>query len=284
MAVVSVSPSASLSRSEKLLAALFHAVSVKRVIPPPLGADLEMEFGRDYRQTVRMFEQLRDKVDVTGKSVLDIGCGFGPTCIYAGLKGARRVVGVDVLEERISFARRKVEREFSELTDVVEFICTRRDLREVCSDGFDIVVSKDSFEHYDDPAKVVDTCRTLLKRDGLFVVKFGPLWKSPWGGHIWYLTPLPWAQLLFPEHLVMRERRRVLPHEDCRGYEDFLGGLNKMTVARFRDLMESSGLECVYFGINVSSKRLMAPLRLLSKIPVLEEYLAHNVCGIWRKA
>jgi len=44
-------------------------------------------------------------------------------------------------------------------------------------------------------------------------IGFGPLWKSPYGGHIGYMTRLPWAHLLFSERAIMRERRRFFPND-----------------------------------------------------------------------
>lgn len=43
--------------------------------------------------------------DVSGKRVLDLGCGYGTNCAEFALAGASRVVGVDLSEKMLSVAR-----------------------------------------------------------------------------------------------------------------------------------------------------------------------------------
>ena len=61
--------------------------------------------GDDRRPTARqIFTE-----DLTGKSVLDIGCNDGFMCFEAARRGAKRVLGVDVAGERIDRARRTAD-------------------------------------------------------------------------------------------------------------------------------------------------------------------------------
>jgi len=46
--------------------------------------------------------------DLTGKKVLDVGCGSGPYVVEALARGAARVVGVDVSANMLGLARRRV--------------------------------------------------------------------------------------------------------------------------------------------------------------------------------
>ena len=45
--------------------------------------------------------------DLSGKSVLDLGCGYGWHCTYAAQRGAKQVLGIDLSEKMIQEARRK---------------------------------------------------------------------------------------------------------------------------------------------------------------------------------
>ncbi len=45
--------------------------------------------------------------DITGKDVLDLGCGYGRNCIDFVLKGAKRVVGVDISKKMLEIAKEK---------------------------------------------------------------------------------------------------------------------------------------------------------------------------------
>ena len=89
---------------------------------------------------------------------------------------------------------------------------------------FDIVVSKDSFQHYNDPASALSQIRQLTAPGGLIAIGFGPLWKSPYGGAIDFMTKLPWAHLIFSEEAIMRERLRYRPEEKAQTYKDVRGG------------------------------------------------------------
>ena len=167
--------------------------------------------------------------------------------------------------------------------DVIECLHTNGDPKEMGSEKFDIIISHDAFEHYSDPEKMVTTFTRLLDESGILVITFGPLWKSPYGGHMNFMTRLPWAHLLFPERIIMSERRRLLPAENSQRFEDAIGGLNRMTLTRFRKIMEDlTDLECVYFETNVSEKSVVKIMRLLSRAPLLEEFFTHNVYSIWR--
>ncbi len=43
--------------------------------------------------------------DLTGKRVLDLGCGFGEHCMEYIRRGADRVVGVDISEKMLEVAK-----------------------------------------------------------------------------------------------------------------------------------------------------------------------------------
>ncbi len=45
--------------------------------------------------------------DLSGKSVLDLGCGYGHNCIDFLTRGAERVVGIDISEKMLSVAKRE---------------------------------------------------------------------------------------------------------------------------------------------------------------------------------
>jgi len=121
------------------------------------------------------------------------------------------------------------------------------------------------------------------------VIGFSPLWKSPWGGHIDFMTRFPWAHLIFPERVIMAERQRFRPDEDARRFEEIKGGLNRMMLARFEAVMESSGLEPRHLVVNASAKTrsrvrraLLAGMRALTRVPGLREYFAFSVHSVWR--
>lgn len=238
--------------------------------------------------TDRFFARLPDDLVIEGRSVLDYGCGDGAGSVWAARQGASRVLGVDVAD--VSFAREKTREHFSELLDRVEFRQVR-DASDLGDERFDVVLSKNTFEHVDDPDDYVAGMKAALAEDGDVVIGFSPLWKSPWGGHIDFMTRFPWAHLLFPEDVIMAERRRFRPDEDARRFEEIKGGLNRMTLARFESVMARSGLKPVHREVNAAAKTrsrvrwaLLGVMRALALIPGLREYFAFSVHSVWRRS
>jgi SAM-dependent methyltransferase len=255
---------------------LFRAVCVEKVERPENFRDVN--FVRDYGQTERLFRRFGERLDLKGLSVLDFGCGRGPTCIYAALNGACRVVGVDINADHIDYARRKLASDYPQLADRIEYKLTEGGLAELGGEQFDLVVSQNAFEHYADPEQAVVEIRRALRERGRLVAAFAPAWKAPTGGHL-TITRFPWAHLVFPEEVVMEQVRRLIPRDQVWGYEE--RGLNRMTVKRFRRIMAGSGLECLFFATNVSERPAMKLMRAAARIPGCAEYFTHNVYSIW---
>lgn len=243
----------------------------------------DQAFADALRSTDRFFARL-PALALDGKSVLDYGCGIGATPFWLAEHGARRAVGIDI--QAITHATSKLESEPPELRERVSLI--QVDAYEAIDERFDLVVSKDTFEHVDDPDRYVDTMKAYLKPRGEIAIGFGPLWKSPWGGHIDFMTRMPWAHLVFPEEVILEERRRFLPDENPRRFEEVRGGLNRMTLSRFLDTMRRSGLEQQYLATNQaaaarsrSRRATLGALRAASALPLLQEYCTLNVYGVW---
>lgn len=162
--------------------------------------------------------------------MLDVGCSSGILCVEAARRGATEVVGIDT---ELAYADEFLRERAPDVADHVRFFTTDGSLDVVADRQFDLVVSKDSFEHYPEPESFVRSIVPLIAPGGSLVIGFGPLWKSPEGGHIGYMTKLPWAHLIFPERVIMSERRRFRPDEQARRFGEIRGGLNKMTYAAF---------------------------------------------------
>jgi ubiquinone/menaquinone biosynthesis C-methylase UbiE len=257
---------------------LFHLISAR---DPAAPASPEAGFDSDDASALRFFARFGSALELEGTRVLDVGCGTGSVCIEAARRGASRVVGIDM--QLVDEARQRLRELEPAVAGVIEFVETGGDLEELGSEEFDVIFSKDSFEHYADPERFVHVITRFLAPGGSLVIGFGPPWKAPTGGHIDYMTKLPWAHLIFPEHVIMRERRRFRPDEHAERFEDIVGGLNKITVRRFRSLMASSGLDCTYFASNVSDKAAVRTMGAIARLAPLRELFTINVYSTWRK-
>jgi 2-polyprenyl-3-methyl-5-hydroxy-6-metoxy-1,4-benzoquinol methylase len=197
---------------------------VLRAIRP---ADPPYLSGAAYAGKSKLEVLLGDMLDeVRGKVVLDFGCGEGKEAIELVGRGAARVIGIDLNEACLEQARR-----FASIAGVQDRIEFARD----AGGPVDLIVSIDSFEHFEDPAAILRLMCDLLRPGGAVVASFGPTWYHPLGGHLFSL--FPWAHLLFSEAALLRwrqDRRRDRP----RNFRD--AGLNQITIRRFEELVAAS--------------------------------------------
>jgi len=85
--------------------------------------------------------------DVTGKTVLDVGCGSGVYSVDFARRGARRVVGVDFSENMLALARREAEQH--RVADRCEFV--QADFLELdLEEAFDISIAMGVFDYVPD--------------------------------------------------------------------------------------------------------------------------------------
>jgi SAM-dependent methyltransferase len=164
--------------------------------------------------------------EIRGRTVLDFGCGPGDEAVEVAERGALRVIGLDLREKWLEMARQHAQ------ARGVEDKC----LFATEYDGeVDTIISLDSFEHFADPADILERMARLLKPGGKVLVSFGPTWYHPLGGH--FFSVFAWAHLLFTERALIRWRS-IYKGEGARTLEE--AGLNKMTIRRFRRLVLES--------------------------------------------
>jgi 2-polyprenyl-3-methyl-5-hydroxy-6-metoxy-1,4-benzoquinol methylase len=227
-------------------------------------------------QADKFIRRFGGRVNVCDKTVLDFGCGFGSMSFVLAEAGARRVVGVDIDQDRIAFARTKLATDFKRFSGSVDFVLPD----EIKDERFDMVISEDCFEHYADPIGIMNNFRLLLGPKGRVVIGFSPLWKSPYGGHISHMTKVPWAHLVFPEHIIMQERMRYRPQERATAFSEMKGGLNKMTYEKFLKTMQESGYKIDFLATNLSENKMMPFVNLVRRLPICFEFFTKNLYAI----
>ncbi len=256
---------------------LLHAISRRSY--QGYWDDDDKEFEKGFVSSAEFFRRYKGHVDFKDKTVLDMGCGRGSTSYYVVLNGARKAVGVEIRKEYVDFAQSRINR-YPSCRGKVKF----KLLRDLDATQFDIVLSKDSFEHYQDPETFLSFLKAHLKPGGKLLIGFSPLWKSPYGGHTGALSAWPWIHLVFPESVVMSEFRRCVKDDSIRSYKDVACGLNKMTLTRYRQIVEQTGLKVDYLQYNVSSQSksrcVLALFSGLRLIPGLKEYFTVNLYSI----
>jgi len=128
---------------------------------------------------------------LNGKSVLDVGCDVKGEliCTLKNKYQPESVVGINP---------RATPTFFSQGCSIMN-----ADARLIPfpNETFDIIVSLAAFEHFNDLDKAFLEMYRVLKPNGLLYTKFGPIWSSAWGHHLWIThngqvynyknTPLP---------------------------------------------------------------------------------------------
>lgn len=112
--------------------------------------------------------------DLTGASVLDIGCGTARYSIECAKRGARRVTGIDFAPSMIEFSR-KIAADMR-VADRCEFIHGDF-LAHPFAQPFDIVLALGVFDYIKDPAPVFNKIASLKPR--VFAASF-PRFTFPW--------------------------------------------------------------------------------------------------------
>jgi SAM-dependent methyltransferase len=166
-------------------------------------------------------------------TVIDFGCGIGTEAVELAKAGARRVIGVDIQEHLLAEAREHARSQG--VADRVRFATT-------AEEPADVIVSLDSFEHFEDPAGILRIMHGLLRPGGQVIASFGPTWYHPLGGHLF--SVFPFAHLIFTERALIRWRSDFKTDGATR-FSEVAGGLNRMTISRFERLVRESPFEMV---------------------------------------
>ena len=125
--------------------------------------DLEGEFKPLHQLNPLRLEWItRYSGGLTGKSILDVGCGGGILAEAMALQGGV-VTGVDMGREPLQVARLHA---LEQGVEVKYQLSTAEALAESMPEHFEIVTCMEMLEHVPDPASVVNACARLCKPGG----------------------------------------------------------------------------------------------------------------------
>lgn len=101
--------------------------------------------------------------DLKGKTVLDLGCGFGIDCKYFADNGAKSIVGVDISKKMINLAKEinsdtKIEYINMSISDI-----SKLDIK------FDLIYSSLAFHYIEDFEGLMNNAFSLLNNNGILL-------------------------------------------------------------------------------------------------------------------
>jgi len=235
-------------------------------------------FNKGQIDNPRYWERLGGKPNFKDALVVDLGCGHGSLCIDIALSGAKRVIGIDLSSRLINFANENLRLNYPQLITTVEFRC--QNIQEAPETDVDYFVSKNTFEHIIGLEQVLAEMKERLKPNGYIYTGFGPLWNSPFGDHYRTKMPIPWMHAFFTERFIVNWRN-LFSEKKITSIQDL--GLNALSLAEYRHILNSCGMTIVYLQINANKRFVSRLFSLLKKIPFLEEYFSHNIYCILQK-
>ncbi|MUT67354.1 bifunctional 2-polyprenyl-6-hydroxyphenol methylase/3-demethylubiquinol 3-O-methyltransferase UbiG [Paenibacillus sp. NEAU-GSW1] len=101
--------------------------------------------------------------DLTGKRILDVGCGYGWHCRYAMEQGALSAVGIDISEKMLSEAEIRTD------SNAVRYICMPIEEIDFPVNSFDVVISSLALHYVESFSDICDKIRRFLVSNGSFV-------------------------------------------------------------------------------------------------------------------
>ena len=216
-----------------------------------------------------MFQVVPSPLD---KIVLEVGCSDGLVCDIFASSGARKVIGIDIMETvGCGFGNDRIDYQVM-------------DIASLCfpDQSFDITYSIATFEHLADPYKDLLEMLRVTKVGGYCYVQAGPLYHSPFGHHMFaYFKDYPWIHLRKSKDQIVsyameREIDKAIESDlfvSCEQYID--GMLNRDHVNGFfledyhlEEFRDRRDIEILKFNISHEGRELVTP-EILAEIPGL---------------
>lgn len=230
----------------------------------------EHHWGREF---ARVF--MEPSGDLSGKRVLDVGCGLGGKTVAYGEAGAR-VVGTDLVESNAVQSRDYA----AAAGKAIEFFVADAAALPVCDGAFDTVVANDAMEHFAEPERALAEMARALRPGGAIWVFFTPHY-SPLGSHLYDYVYTPWCHLVFTRaqlrraiRVVLRDRMTDASTDQVearleRIMQSYDRDLNHMSIGRFLGIVERTpGLSVSRLELKPVKFRALAPA---TRVPGLRE-------------
>ncbi len=240
--------------------------------------DLEY-FDRGKIENEKFWRRFGHQPDFKDKTILDFGCGHGSLCVDLAKNGARSVNGIDLEDKLLNFANENLKKNYSQFVSKIEF--TKKDLLKTnFNKEFDIIVTKDTFEHTLNLSEVLDKFYEILKKGGKVFAGFGPLYNSFNGDHGRTQLKFPWLHVIFSDTFIVN-RYNKNNEIKINKIEDL--GLNKYSFKDYEKIFKNSKFEIETFITNQSDHPVSSIFNLLSKINFIKEFFTYNIYCVLKK-
>ncbi|MFW9973194.1 MAG: class I SAM-dependent methyltransferase [Candidatus Odinarchaeota archaeon] len=231
-----------------------------------------------------------------GFEVLDLGCGHGALTIDIAERGAKNVVGIDLNKTLIEFANKNLITNYFPLRENVKFV--KANLRDLYEYKFDIIISKNTFEHIVNLDKLLLEIKERLKISGRLLAGFGPLYHSPWGDHNILRHKLPWVHIFLIKKYLRKKNLFSIKDLDLNGlsindYERIFNNINGLKIINFEtNIVNISQNYClkstfyppfIFYKSKIFLKIINKIFKAFSTIHWLKKFFIFNVFLIMQR-
>ena len=228
---------------------------------------------------------------------------MGGAC-YLASDGARSVIDIDINEKNLAFGESMKESltQWSGGAQIpLKFMVQDATNTDFEDESFDMIFSRNSFEHFTNPAAVMKESFRLLRKGGnLIVDPFSSIY-CKYGTHIKYGVTIPWVNLFFSDKTIIKALYRTA-FDDPNIYSIFPGlkgdpvhirdirkhkDLNDITFRSFKDMALSVGYSIAYFH-PITGGGLGYLGKIANRIPIVNktiiiDILSHGASSILTK-
>jgi phosphoethanolamine N-methyltransferase len=114
-------------------------------------------------------DEILGDIDLTGKKILDIGCGCGGAAFHMLEKrNAAKVIGFDV--EKLVIDRANESAVEKDLSNKTSFQCVTPGSLQIDDESIDVIFSKEAFIHVEDKKELMKDIHRVLKPNGYLAV------------------------------------------------------------------------------------------------------------------
>lgn len=147
-----------------------------------------------------VLEQFHGFNDLSGKDVLDFGCGSCGKSLYYARQGAKSVRGTDVRLDHTAVA---LDAAAQAGLDVKVSPITASNAIPFGDSSFDVVISSSVLEHLPDLDFAMQEVFRVLRPGGLFLNRWHPF-GTRYGSHLHHVIGIPFAHRIFSEGALIR--------------------------------------------------------------------------------
>jgi len=126
--------------------------------------------------------------DLTGKDLLEVGCGNGLNCHYIDLKWkTRSIIGIDLNQDNLEIARTN-----NKNTNISFLHDNAQELTSIPDHSVDVLICIESAFHYPDKQAFFKQISRVLRTDGIFLIVDILLRNGKSGRSMWFWNKHKW--------------------------------------------------------------------------------------------